>query len=95
MKKGTSREFGRLVNEMLDYPEEAKNAGIQGRVTLSFVVDNDGSISDVKLVRGVHPALDAEALRVVTECAENWIYERPEGIDGKIHFMFPVVFQLR
>ena len=95
MKKGNSREFGRLVNEMLDYPEEAKNAGIQGRVTLSFVVDNDGSISDVKLVRGVHPALDAEALRVVTECAENWIYERPEGIDGKIHFMFPVVFQLR
>ena len=95
MKKGTSREFGRLVNEMLDYPEEAKKAGIQGRVTLSFVVEKDGSISDVKLAKGVHPALDAEALRVVTECAENWIFERPEGIDGKIHFMFPVVFQLR
>ena len=95
IQAGSAQDFSRFVNEILEYPDAAKTAGIQGRVTLSFVVENDGSITDVKLMRGVHPDLDAEALRVVTECAKNWRFDRPEGMSGKIHYMFPVVFQLR
>lgn len=94
-QNGSAQEFSRRVNQMLEYPESAKTAGIQGRITLSFVVDNDGSIGDVKIMRGVHPDLDAEALRAVTACAQDWIFERPDGIVGKIHYMFPVIFQLR
>lgn len=95
IQAGSAQEFSMFVNRILEYPESAKNDGVQGRVTLSFVIDNDGSVGEVKVVRGVRPDLDAEALRVVTECAENWKFDRPQDIDGKIHYMFPVVFLLR
>ena len=65
------QEFSLYVNQVLDYPKQSMDAGIHGRVALSFEVDADGSISNIKVIKGVHPDLDAEALRAVSECAKQ------------------------
>lgn len=90
------QEFSLYVNQVLDYPKQSMDAGIQGRVALSFEVDADGSISTIKVIKGVHPDLDAEALRAVSECAKQLKLRLPERMNGKkVHFMFPVIFQLK
>lgn len=90
------QEFSLYVNQVLDYPKQSMDAGIQGRVALSFEVDADGSISNIKVIKGVHPDLDAEALRAVSECAKQLKLRLPERMNGKkVHFMFPVIFQLK
>ncbi len=90
------QEFSLYVNQVLDYPKQSMDAGIQGRVALSFEVDADGSISNIKVIKGVHPDLDAEALRAVSECAKQLKLRLPGRMNGKkVHFMFPVIFQLK
>lgn len=90
------QEFSLYVNQVLDYPKQSMDAGIQGRVALSFEVDADGSISTIKVIKGVHPDLDAEALRAVSECAKQLKLRLPERMNGKkVHFMFPIIFQLK
>lgn len=90
------QEFSLYVNQVLDYPKQSMDAGIQGRVALSFEVDADGSISNIKVIKGVHPDLDSEALRAVSECAKQLKLRLPERMNGKkVHFMFPVIFQLK
>jgi protein TonB len=78
----------------LVYPEVAKENGIQGRVTLQFVVDTDGSVRDVKVIRGVDPALDKEAVRVVSS-SPKWTPGRQRDKPVKVRYIFPVIFQLR
>lgn len=90
------QEFSLYVNQVLDYPKQSMDAGIQGRVALSFEVDADGSISNIKVIKGVHPDLDSEALRAVSECAKQLKLRLPERMNGKkVHFMFPIIFQLK
>ncbi|MBF1553729.1 MAG: energy transducer TonB, partial [Prevotella salivae] len=55
----------KYIRENIKYPEQAMKERIQGRVTVSFIIEKDGSISDVKAVRSVHPLLDKEAVRMV------------------------------
>ena len=76
---GDANDFSRWVCEHLVYPEEAKSAKIQGRVTLKFTVNTDGSVSDVKILQGVNKLLDAEAVRVVS-MSPDWA---PGMIEGK------------
>ena len=92
---GDANEFAKWVNNNLKYPEAAKAAGKQGRITLSFVVDTDGSVVDVKVVKGVDPDLDAEALRVISSCKEKWTPGMQGGKPVRVHYVFPVVFQLK
>ena len=63
---GDANQFSKWVNQRLVYPEIAKENGVQGRVTLQFTVEKDGSITKVKVLRGVDPSLDKEAVRVVS-----------------------------
>ena len=63
---GDANEFSKWVNAHLSYPEIAKENGVQGRVTLQFTVNPDGSVSNVKVLRGVDSSLDKEAVRVVS-----------------------------
>ena len=88
---GTS--FTKWVNENLKYPQAAKDAGVQGRVTLQFIVYPDGSVRDTKVLRGAHPDLDAEALRVVS-ASPNWTPGYVNGEPVKVTYTFPVIFQL-
>ena len=62
---GDANQFSVWVNKRLVYPEIAKENGVQGRVTLQFTVEKDGSVTKVKVLRGVDPSLDKEAVRVV------------------------------
>ena len=63
---GDANEFSKWVNSKLVYPEIAKENGVQGRVTLQFTVNADGTVSNVKVLRGVDSSLDKEAVRVVS-----------------------------
>ena len=62
---GDANEFSKWVNQRLEYPQVCIENGRQGRVILSFTIKADGSLADAKVLRGVDPALDKEALRVV------------------------------
>ena len=63
---GDANQFSKWVNQRLVYPEIAKENGVQGRVTLQFTVEKDGTVTKVKVLRGVDPSLDKEAVRVVS-----------------------------
>ena len=90
---GDAIEFSKWVNENLKYPQAAKDAGVQGRVTLQFTVYPDGSVRDTKVLRGVNPDLDAEALRVVS-ASPNWTPGYVKGEPVKVTYTFPVIFKL-
>ena len=87
-------EFSKWVNGHLTYPDAAKQAGIQGRVTLKFAIDTDGSVTDVVLLRGVDKLLDDEALRVVSN-SPKWEPGKVNGEPVKVSYVFPIIFQLR
>ena len=91
---GDANAFSTWVNERLQYPEIAKENGIQGRVLLQFVVGADGKVSNVKVVRGVDPALDKEAVRVV-QSSPKWTPGKQRDRAVKVTYTFPVIFQLR
>ena len=91
---GDANTFAKWVSEHLTYPEEAKEACVSGRVLLQYVVNTDGSVSDVKVLRGVHPALDAEAVRVVSS-SPDWTPGQQKDQPVKVTYQFPVIFQLK
>ena len=92
---GDSNEFAKWVNSHLKYPEGAKKAGVQGRVLIQFTVNADGSMSDVKLLRGVSPELDEESIRVVSSCPVKWTPGMQDGKPVPVTFNFPIVYQLK
>lgn len=91
---GDANTFSKWVNERLVYPEIAKENGVSGRVTLQFTVNTDGSVSNVKVLRGVDPSLDKEAVRVVS-MSPKWKPGKQRDRAVKVTYTFPVIFQLR
>ena len=91
---GDANEFSKWVNSKLVYPEIAKENGVQGRVTLQFTVNADGSVSNVKVLRGVDSSLDKEAVRVVSS-SPKWKPGKQRDRAVKVTYTFPVIFQLR
>ena len=87
-------EFNKWVQSNIVYPEAAQAAGKEGRVTLKFKVDKDGSIKNVKVVKGVDPELDAEAVRVVSS-APAWTPGMQNGEPVAVTYVFPVVYKLQ
>lgn len=77
----------------IKYPEQAMKEGIQGRVTVRFIVEKDGSISDVKPVLSVHPLLNKEAVRVV-KSMPKWSPGKHNGKPVRVRFNLPVMFKL-
>ena len=91
---GDANAFSKWVNQHLAYPDIAKENGIQGRVTLQFTVNTDGSVSGVKVLRGVDPSLDKEAVRVI-QSSPKWTPGKQRDRAVKVTYQFPVIFQLR
>lgn len=83
----------KYIRENMKYPEQAMKERIQGRVTVSFIIEKDGSISDVKAVRSVHPLLDKEAVRVV-ESMPKWSPGKNNGKPVRVRYNIPVMFKL-
>ena len=86
-------QFSKWVNSRLEYPEIARRNGVQGRVTLQFTVEKDGSVTKVRVVRGVDPSLDEEAVRVVS-MSPKWEPGKHEGRVVPVTYTFPIIFQL-
>ena len=82
------------LSENIKYPAVAAENGIQGRVICTFVVERDGSISDVKVARSVDPSLDKEAVRVV-KSMPNWIPGKQNGGAVRVKYTLPVTFKLQ
>ena len=91
---GDANTFSKWVNSKLVYPEIAKENGVQGRVVLQFTVNPDGSVSNVKVLRGVDASLDKEAVRVVSS-SPKWTPGKQRDRAVKVTYTFPVIFQLR
>ncbi|WP_294082748.1 M56 family metallopeptidase [Proteiniphilum sp. UBA5384] len=82
-----------FLGENIRYPVEAQKSGIQGRVICNFLVMKDGSIDSVKVVRGVDPLLDAEAVRVL-QSMPQWVPGKQRGEEVNVRFTVPIVFNL-
>ena len=91
---GDANQFSKWVNSRLVYPEIAKDNGVQGRVTLQFTVEKDGTVTKVKVLRGVDPSLDKEAVRVVS-MSPKWKPGKQRDRAVPVTYTFPVIFQLR
>jgi TonB family protein len=91
---GDAQNFSKWVNQRLVYPEIAKENGVQGRVVLEFTVEKDGRITNVKVLRGVDPSLDREAVRVVSS-SPRWKPGKEGDRAVPVTYTFPVIFQLR
>ena len=91
---GDPNAFSVWVGQNLVYPEIPKENGVQGRVILQFTVLRDGSVGNVKVLRGVDAALDREAVRVVSN-SPKWTPGRQRDRAVNVTYTFPVIFQLR
>lgn len=82
-----------FIRKTLSYPLEAKVKNIQGRVICMFVVERDGSLSDIQVVRGVDPSLDKEAIRII-EAMPNWEPAKVEKQPVRSRYTLPMAFTL-
>ena len=81
------------LQDTIIYPAAASEEGVQGKVTVQFIVEKDGSITHVQVVRGKHPALDAEAARVIRKMP-RWTPGRNNGQPVRVTYHLPVQFKL-
>ena len=91
---GGNEALMKFLQENVKYPVVAQENGVQGRVVVSFVVERDGSITDVKVVRSVDPSLDKEATRVV-KSMPRWIPGKQNGAAVRVKYNVPVSFRLQ
>jgi len=86
--------FRQWISQQLEYPEIAAENGISGTVYVSFVVEPDGRVTNVELVRAVDPALDAEAIRVI-QLSPRWEPGMQWDVAVRVSFVFPIKFKLQ
>ncbi len=91
---GGMRECMNFLGKNVKYPATAQEKGIQGRVIVQFVVNRDGSIVEPKVVRGVDPELDAEALRLIS-IMPKWKPGKQKGEAVRVKYTIPVMFRLQ
>ena len=82
------------LNSNVKYPDVERVNGVQGRVIVESIIEKDGSMSDVKVIRSVDPSLDREALRVV-KAMPKWTPAKLKGIPVRTKCTTPVVFRLQ
>lgn len=90
---GGQKAMMEYLMKNIKYPAACQEAGIQGRVIVSFVVNKDGTIQNVEVLRGVHEKLDAEAVRVV-KSMPAWSPGEQQGRKVRSKFQLPVFFRL-
>ena len=90
---GGMGECMKWIGQNIKYPKEAHDKGVQGRVLITFIVEKDGSITEPKVARGVSPALDAEALRIVS-IMPKWKPAKQRGQVVRVKYTIPVMFRL-
>ncbi|MEO6851079.1 MAG: energy transducer TonB [Mucilaginibacter sp.] len=91
--RGGLQNFYQYLIQNITYPPNAAKNRIQGKVFLTFVIEKDGSLSDVKVVRGVSTDIDAEAIRVVAN-SPKWIPGLQNGHPVRVQYTMPINFTL-
>ncbi len=94
MYPGGMQELMKFLQKNIQYPQDAEEKGIQGRVIVQFVVEKDGSIKDIKVVRGIDPSLDKEALRVIN-AMPKWEPGKHKGEAVSVKYTVPVAFKMQ
>ena len=89
---GGNAQLVKFINEHREYPAEAYKKGIQGRVTCSFVVNTDGSVSHISVIRGVEQSLNREAVRIMSKMPE-WIPGKHDGQTVPVRVVWSVPFR--
>ncbi len=90
---GDANDFVKYVQKNLKYPASALENHEEGRVTVNFIVDQNGKVQNAKVVKGVSEALDAEALRVVSN-SPDWTPGQQGGDLVPVSFSIPVLFKI-
>lgn len=91
--QGGMKGWGEYLQTALKYPDEARTKNITGRVILSFIVEKDGSLSEIKVLRGIGGGADEEALRVL-KTSPNWKPGIQDGRPVRVAYTMPIFFQL-
>lgn len=91
---GGDSEMLKFISRSIRYPFDALEGGVQGRVVTTFTVNKNGTISDTQVVRGIHPSLDDEAMRVVN-LMPKWKPGKNKGKNVSVRYTLPVVFRLQ
>lgn len=91
--KGGMPAFYKYIGDKMKYPAQARRMGIEGKVFVEFVIGKDGSISDVKAVKGIGAGCDEEAVRVV-QAAPSWSPGKQRGKAVKQRMVLPITFRL-
>ena len=84
----------KYLQDNIKYPDEAKELGVQGKVFVTFVVEVDGSITDVRVLRGIGAGCDEEAIRVVRNMP-RWVPGKQRGVPVRVQFNLPIKFTLQ
>lgn len=87
-------EFRKFIGENLHYPEIAAENGITGTIYIQFIINRNGQVTDVEVVRSVDPALDNEAVRVISS-SPKWTPGKQRGRPVSVRFTFPIHFILQ
>jgi TonB family protein len=82
------------ITETLKYPEEAKAQKIEGRLSLTCVITKEGKITDVKIIKPLHPACDAEAIRCIKSLPEVWKPGIDKGKTVNVRYAIPIRFRM-
>lgn len=90
---GGEQELMKFISENLHYPSVAAETGVEGRVTIRFVVSKTGDVTNVEVIRGLDAACDKEALRVV-RMMPKWIPGRQNGRNVPVFFTLPILYKL-
>ena len=90
---GGQEAMFKFLSATIIYPKEARDNGIEGKVFVNFTIEKDGSINEVKVIRGVHPLLDEEAVRVV-ESFPKWKPGKQKGKTVRVSYNLPLNFVL-
>lgn len=96
--KCTMDKMFKFIYETIKYPKEEREKDIEGQVIAQFIVEPDGSLSNIRIVRGISPGLDAEAIRVVNEMNnqnQKWIPGKHEGKKVRVQYTLPFKFVLQ
>ena len=88
---GDDNAFISWVYKELKYPDQAISEKLAGKVTIKFVISKNGDVRDVKILDGVHPALDAEAMRVIS-MSPKWSPGKVKGMPVDVAYVLPVIF---
>lgn len=91
---GGEKAINEFISKMLQYPVIAQENGIQGKVVCSFIINQDGSVTDAEVVSGVDPSLDREALRIVS-AMPKWTPGTQRGKAVRVKYTMPVTFTLQ